>query len=298
MIDKKQSSTEYINPTDGLTNRELRISNWYVLHREQFKQVGIFFLIVWSVVTIGIGVVGWGRYAFVGYFEDQKALSDSLRQVTNYKALQPQYTASNLLVSDVQIFRSGNEKYDAVTDISNPNDRWLALVEYQYIFSTGLTATGTAMVLPNSKRPVASFGIESSQFPSNTKFNILSTRWWRLNPHTLSDVSGFMNERLKFTPEKIAFHSANSTPGVPVPSISLTITNSSAYSYWQPLFYLDLMNGQSRVGLVSVNLQQFRSGETRNIDVRLFGDTPIVTDVFAYPIINIFDPTVFMKPGE
>jgi hypothetical protein len=58
------------------------------------------------------------------------------------------------------------------------------------------------------------------------------------------------------------------------------------------------MNGQSRVGLVPINLQQFRAGETRNIDVRLFGDTPTVTDVSVDPIINIFDPTVFMKPGE
>ena len=104
-----------------------------------------------------------------------------------------------------------------------------------------------------------------------------------------------MAERLKFNIELFSF-SAGAGSGASFPGISLTIANNSAYSFWQPLFYIELLNSGSRVGIVSGTLPQFRALQSRTIDFRLFGDTTVVTDAVLHPIVDVFDPNVFMAP--
>ena len=62
------------------------------------------------------------------------------------------------------------------------------------------------------------------------------------------------------------------------------------------MFYIELLDGASRVvGITQTTVNKFVGGETRKIDLRSTIDGLSVSDIRIYPVINIFDPSSFMK---
>lgn len=293
-----QKGSQYIDPTNELSNRELALGVWYVRHKNQLRSIGIMLLALWCAGTVGFSLWQWGQYLLFGYQQDELLYREWQQQLVNYRTLQPKYQAQSLIIHDVEVFRSAPNKYDLAASVQNPNPRHVAYVEYQFEFGSGQTTLLQATILPGQSRPLAALGIDSAQFPQAIRLNLVNVKWRRINPHRLQDVAGFMTERLKFTYSHFLFSSPDRNAGVPVPRITFDVGNNSAYSYWKGLFMVELFNGATRVGVVPLSLDQFLTGEIRPVDIRLFGDTPTVTAIVVSPIINLFDQSVYMAPPK
>lgn len=290
-FNKKPSQFEkYVDPTGEFTNKELRWSEWYLRHKIRLGQMGTGILIAWCVVTIGYSLWAWGAYLIFGWSHDRRMIIQQTRELVNYRTLQPLYGAQELQVDTVQVFRSGPDKFDAVAEVKNPNERWVARFKYHFVFGSESTPTAETVLLPQTIRPVAVFGYKTAAYPQGAQFIIDEIAWRRLNPHTLSDVASYQAERVQFVVDNFAFKP-------PEAILTFDLANQSAYSYWRPVFYVDLLNGFQRVGLIPVSADQFRAGTKRTIDVRYFGDQLTVTEIRLHPVVDIYDESIYMLPS-
>ena len=64
--------SRYVDPTGEFSNRELKLSVFYLKHKLLLQKIGKNVLIVWCVVSVGYSFGYWVYYFSFGYFEDQK----------------------------------------------------------------------------------------------------------------------------------------------------------------------------------------------------------------------------------
>lgn len=289
-------SAQYRASGEELSNRQLRLAAWYVRNRARLWKTTIGLLIAWSVVTVGYSLIVWGHYFFVGYWADQDLLQDQVNQVPNYEALQVLYSAQELVPGTTRVFASSPGKYDFVAQVLNPNERWVAFVEYSYQYAGGQTDTEVAIVLPAGETPFVLAGHEAERFPAQPTLVVHDTQWMRADPHEVPDVAAYMAARLDFSVEEMDFTGAGAT-GL-AHRLEFDLINNSAYSYREPSFYVMLYRTGDLVGVTPISLPAFRSLETHEVDLRLFTRTLAVTDVEVVPQISIFDDTAYLAPGD
>lgn len=288
-------SSRYTDPTGSLSTGQLKFSGWYLRHKIFLIHIWIGIMVVFCVGTIGYSFWKWGEYLFFGYTEDQnKLLLGQVRQMQNYAAMQASYKAQNLNVGTISWFRSGQDFYDFGTIVTNPNKRWIAEISYHFIYAGGETAVTETTMLPGEKRPVAIFGHESTVYPTNVSFVIDKVTWRSINAHWIKDVENYMKPRLDFSIENFVFNEVNPS-GLNVATATFDLTNRSAYSYWRPVFYLELMSGDLTVGYFHLSVDQFFAGETKKIDLSYFGDDISVTNYKIHTLVNVFDSDVYME---
>lgn len=283
-----EAYTKYVSPTGELPTRELKFGAWYIRHKFLFQKIGLSMLIAWCVATVGFSLWYWGAYAIFGSAEDKKLLEQSRAQFENYEALQARYAARDITVAAPQVFRTTPGKYDFTAMVSNPNSNHVVFLAYHFAFAGGRTVTETTILLPGDRRPVAIFGHDAAQFPGQARLVIEEKRFRRVNPHAIADVEGFAAERLRFTVSNVS---------VSEDQVAFDVKNDSAYSYWQAVFYVQLLAGDTMTGLLYLPIDQFRAGETRSLGIRLFTESKGATNIRLSPVMNVFDPVLFMAPG-
>lgn len=290
--------SRYTDPTGSVTTSQLRLGGWYVRHKILLQKLWIIFMIAFSSVTIGYSFWKWGEYLFVGYGEDRRILLvGQANEFQNYTAIQAAYKAQELNVTNVQTFQSGKESFDFAAMVANVNKRWIAELSYHFAYTGGETEVEKTIILPGQKRPAIAFGHELNVFPANVRFFIDKITWKVIDTHKINDVSGFMNPRLDFAVGNFIFNNVNPT-GLNIASATFDLTNRTAYSYWQPVFYLELLNDNLPVGYMFISVDNFLSGETKKIDLRYFGSNITVTNFRLIPIINVFDPDIYIEPEK
>ncbi|MBU0597247.1 hypothetical protein KJ641_02340 [Patescibacteria group bacterium] len=294
---KKITAESYTPVGEDLSYKEFKFANWVVSNRLLMKKIGIGIIIGWCVISLGYSGFRWAEYLIVGYWGDRDMTNQIASEIENYNAIQSLYSAQNLVLGRTQVFDAENNKYDFFTEVKNSNKNWLAVLEYKYSYGGGETEMREVTILPQTELPVVILGYENSSFPSSAKLVIENIRWHRIDPHMISDVPAFMAERIVFVIDDFNFV-RGATSGLSTNRVAFDIINSSAYSYWQPEFSLVMLNGGSVVGVANITVDQFRTGDTHSVDLRLFDTSINVTDIMVIPMVNVFDESAFMSPGE
>lgn len=295
MLPSKQKSplSRYTDPTGELSNRQLAFGAWYVNHKERMRAIFIGTLFACDAALMLFSLWGWGSYFLFGMEKDRTLAEMQIKNAPDYARVHPKIEARSIQFKTPAIYRSGPDRYDAVIDAVNPNDRWVAQVSYRFRFSNGETGLEETVLLPQEARPIASFGYQASGFPSGGQIVIEHVAWRKLNPHAIPNIEEYIADRKNFTFDSFSFIGA--TAEVPTHRILFTIANNTIYSYWMPGFYVELLDGDLRKGLLFVSLPQFRAGETQSVDIRSFADNLFVDNIRLHPLVNVFDAGEFMR---
>jgi hypothetical protein len=290
--------SRYEDPTGGISSKDLRLAEWYVGHKLFFERIALGVLSAFAIITLSYGLIGWGKYFAFDYFDDQNMYVNQVVEIENYEKLHVLYGAKDLQVFNTKIFRPATDKYDFATEIANPNDSWIARVNYKYAYSGGETKIFQSLLLPNTRRSVVGFGHDSISYPSNAKFEIENIKWEKIDPHEKAFVDDFVTERVQFNFDNFKFSRSSVLSDTPSHRIEFDLSNDSAYSYWEPEFLVELLGNGQVVGIMYFTIEEFIAGEVRHIDLRSVAEQLEVFDIRVHPINNVFDDSVFMKPGE
>ncbi|MCX6715278.1 MAG: hypothetical protein NTX72_05715 [Candidatus Uhrbacteria bacterium] len=265
---------------------------WWVEHREQLGKIGIILLIIldaclvlfvaWSLVDAFLISSGSEQRSVV----DSVALNqDDLHAYTAARAATP------LAVSDVQVFGSTNNKYDFYTQLENPNADWWAEFDYQFVFDGGSTVVKQGFILPGSKKPVAELAFSSTAGIVNVQFQFQKISWHRLDHHVISDYTKWSQDRLGL---EILNPTVVQDATGPFRT-TFTVRNHTAYSYYNPTFYLLLKRGSAVIAVNKTTMQSLAPGEVQDVVVNWFGSVPSASQVDIIPDLNLFDPMLY-KP--
>lgn len=293
--ESKNSFSTYTEASGGLSNRELKLGEWWIRHKIGLERALIIFLIIVCSVFWLYSLWGWGYYLVFGLQQDQRNAAIQTVEFFNFENTRYITAPVPLDVQRVSIYQSGPGTYDILGFATNQNMRFAAEATFVVVGPDGKEWRSTSVVLPGQTSVVGVFGLQSSSYPSASQLVIDGVNWTNADAHDIPNVESFMAARMQFDIADFAF-----TPGAPdsFPTIAFSLNNPSAYSYWSAPFYLELLRGGSTVGVLSFTEQMLRSGDTRSNTLRYFGDAAIIDSVRLYPNINIFDDSVYIAPGR
>jgi len=290
----KHSYTQYTDTSGTFSNRSLTMAQWFLRHKYQLRKWWIILFVIINVVLVGYSFYGWGRYAIFDYKNTSQILVDLTVPIQRYLHLQPQ----EMQFKGVRAIASNADRFDFLANVDNPNSHWRAQVEYVFTHSGGVTATSSAIILPGSGQMIVSLGNELSGFPASVDLRITRIEWERINPHTVSDPATFIADRVMFEPGNLNFVPASEAAGVPTHSIEFDITNVSVYSFWEPKFHVLMLNNETLVGVQTIEVSEFRAGETRPIVLKSFQQNIRVNEIRLIPVVDVFDSGQYISPGQ
>ncbi len=288
----------FIKEEEKEFSRFYKFSKWYITNRERLKKIGYGIFIAFdSILLLFVFWTFLDAYV-ISYAAERRAVAemvvvgfDDLRAYTKASAAKP------LVKNEVTVLSVGSGKYDFYTTVSNPNDDWWA--EFTYVFRSSEEeemAEQTGFILPAEEKPVVALGVEASVAPRNMTFNIADVQWHRVDHHMVGDYEEWYQDRFHFDIQDVTW-TVDSELEKPIGKVSFTVTNDSAFSYYDPVFYALLLRGSRVVGVNKISISSIDAFETKKIEMHWFGTLPSVSQVEIIPEINLFDVDVY-KPLE
>lgn len=286
----KTNFTKYEDPTKEFTSQELKWGFWYVRHKALLYKILVISLVSVDSVFILFSVWQWGAY-LLGWRDFQR-VQRSLSVSLNYTGIHPRYSAQPIQAINTQIFSSRENKYDAVAELINPNNRFLARFDYYFVIGGEKTPSQKTFLLPGESRPVAYLGIKNGA-ASAPVIVLENIKYERISAHKITDTSSWQAYRLNFQVSDFVFLKSLAQEGHNTDAIQFKLTNNSPYSYVAPDFYAALLQNGQMVGILPLRLDSINSLETKNIDLRNFASGLSVTEIALYPIINVYDEEIY-----
>lgn len=288
--------TSYTDPSGEFTTSQLALSLWYVRHKPELYRFAKIGLVIASIALWGYSIWAWGNYIFYT-LRRTPDVNRSLAVFPDYSLLAANLAPQAIKIQGVEVFQGGVDKYDVVASLFNPNDRFSVEFDYYFVVEGAQTSRERTFLLPGEERPAASLGIASSNSSfGSPAIRFENVRWQRIDNKKFPSPRRFQEERIQFTTSKVQFSRAEEALGPTAHRVAFDLTNNSAYGYRSLNFYVGLYLQESLVGVMPLNVSNLRSLETRNIDLRSFAPNLNITDVRLFPIINVYDPEVYLKP--
>lgn len=292
----KPNYTRYVDPTAEMTTSEFKWGFWYARNRVILYRVAI-------GVLIGLSVIFW-LYTFIKggslamySLEKGSQLDSGLSYFYNYSVIHPAYSPSPLLISATQILSGGVKKYDLLGEVSNPNDRFYVSFDYYFTAGDGTTETQNTFLLPGETRMITYLGYDKTDYPSGAELIITNLKWRRISNHEIIDTAKWQAEHLNFVISNFSFiRTGDTTESAAANTIKFDLKNDSPYSFVETKFEVGLYQGEALVGVLPLQLLNFKSNETRAIDLRSFVTGLNVTDIKVFPVIDIYNEPIYLPP--
>jgi len=249
--------------------------------------------ILFDVALVGLLILVTVSYLLFGQWNDRTSTAGLISNLSSIHSAAQSNSASSLFVGDTTVLSSG-DGYDFYVELENPNSDWYANFEYSFVSSAGETDTYHGFVFPGETRILIVLNEEFDSSPSRAEMSVSSISWQRMDAHTIDDISLWYEDHSDFEISD-ALHGTVDVAGTKVVRSSFTVKNNTPYGYWSAPFILTLERNGIPVGVNQVSIAGFESGETREVDINWFDDTPSSGDLIIQPSIDYLDKDVYME---
>jgi hypothetical protein len=272
---------------------------WWVEHREILKQIGLIFWMICDAILIIYA--SWGLidgFVLNSDSENRYVATAAIVGQTDLHAFTRAHAAKPIGVGETSVFPLSDRRYDFYTSISNPNTSWYADFEYTFSFKDGETTTQNGFLLPGEEKPLVFLAHTAPTRPMSAGVRLSNVHWHRIDRHVIPDYEQWYADRMNFSFQNILFTKDLQVDSQTIGQASFEVKNRSAFSFWEPNFFILLLRGNSVVGVTRTTLEQFKTGEMREVKVNWFGPLPAVSKVEVIAEMNPFDKDVFMSLGK
>jgi len=273
---------------NGLSDSQLKIGYWILLNKKKWFRWFIRLFIGFNVILWGYNFYGWTDW-FMGREAYLQLLNDLQESLVNVEAYKQKETPQGFQTLGLFVFSLGENRYDLVGKLRNPNPQWMALIEYQFVTSNPKLKTKVYkdFILPSDEKYLIDSAVESESTVANPKINLISLKWER--------VRGFeekKKEMLRFDLSDIEFQGSKSLgigDKVEISRVNFKAFNRSPYNFSKVGFAVVLLSGPRPVGVNYLIASDFLSEQIKNLEVNWFSTLPGVTKVEVKPDVNILD---------
>ncbi|MFO0765081.1 MAG: hypothetical protein U0487_03495 [Patescibacteria group bacterium] len=277
----------------NLSDQQLELASFWVKHRLLLRRVGYGSL-------IGLGGLLW---AFVLWsLLDAYAISYPVESRITRRILQNQNNLAPLFLkaptpihpSDVVTFANTGGRVDAMVEIENSNDVWYAEFDYSFALGDQRTEIHHGFILPKSRRFLVEPGITAGSVQPSLVIENLS--WKRITADQIGDSLESYLETRQPTISDIKY-ARDETIGTQVIGRStFTVTNNTAYSYYDPEFVVVLLRGGSPAAVTRITRDRLSAGESVPFDIQWYDQPAGITETIVQPEINYLNPAVYIRP--
>lgn len=288
----------FLKEAEAEDQRMYRVSSWWVNHREQIKHIGYGCFAAFDAVLIIFSVWTFVDGFVVSYGRERLAVAEmvaygqaDLNSRSRAEAAQP------LVPGDAAVFAGDGGVVDIYVPLTNPNTGWVATFTYLFRSDTVETKPVAGFILPNEIKPITVFASKELGGARTAELVLSDVVWRRVDPHVTGDYAKWSTDRLNLAITDPLFQTDVKLGTTTVGRVSFTVTNKTAFSYYNPGFIILLKRGEIVVGVSRTTLDTLDSGETREVIVNWFGALPAAGAVEIIPEINIFDVNAYKPLG-
>lgn len=282
------------NSENFVSDFKLKFSYWYIIHKFQLRKLLIIFLIVFNISLFGYSIYRAIMILFIQQQDYTRMVYYLPNNPTDYNYFRQKNKPREIQIAAFEVIAGAENRNDFIIKLTNPNEKWVAKkVAVQLISAGGVVAEKTTFIYPQDSKYIAFFNQENTS-PTGSLVRIAEVLWERYLA-----FSDFARPRLNFEVSDTEFKSAveSGIKGeLPVSILKFKIKNATAYNYWQVGVYMILLSAQKVGGANFLALDQFRSGETRTVEMRWYEPLPPIYDIEIIPEVDILDSGSYMPP--
>lgn len=275
---------KYRDPS-GLSLNKLNFGLWLSEKRKNISRLVIIFLTVLSLIFFSYSI-----YNYIFYFLNNNT--------DNYEPTivnSPKNQVADLEIGQAIIIKR-NDNYDLAFLIKNPNDRFSANFNYCFLIGEEKSLCGSNFIFPGEEKYLLAFNQKMTS-PDQVKIDLGSPVWKRLETRSIPDWRLFSEERLNFAVENVSLPSlgTGSTSANRFGYLEFGISNNTAYSYYEVPLNIILYKNSQVIGLSRYVINNFVSGEKRQVRLRWDYDSVLADKVEIKPEIDLLDAGVYFK---
>ncbi len=275
--------------------RTYKLSLWWVQQRATIIKIGYGFFITFDAILIIFVLWTFLDTYAISYGKELQAVQNVVRQgVSDLRSYTIARSAGELNQEEVKLFSIGDSRYDFYAMLSNENLDWWVEFDYSFSYEDKETPKQHVVFLPNERKPIASLAISSTVSVRSTELLITNVLWHRVDHHLIGDYETWFSKRSAIEFSNTSFQKETSDTKT-VGLTNFTVHNKTAYSYFNPTFYVLLKQGSSVVGVSRVTLASLESLEQKEVSLKWFGTLPAVTTIEVMTDINLFNPKVYKQ---
>jgi hypothetical protein len=286
----------YVAPELAAEEKRYKYSLWWVGNRSRLAKLGLIFWAGINVLLILFALWVMVDTYLIDY-QDERALlvMMGLNQDERHDNTVATTPESLKVDTSAEIFSLGDSRYDFYSELENSNENYWVEFDYYFTYGSSQTEVRKGYAYPSESKPLVELAWNSDNRPTSAKTVVENLQWHFLDPHTIPDFVEFEEERMSFSIYDTDFDpSLDTETGDTITQSVFTVRNSTAYSYWEPVFYTILYRSSSVVGITKTTLNKFEAGETRTVEQNWYGTIPSVTEIEVVPEIAILDLSVYM----
>ena len=280
-----------------LSDFKLKIGYWLISNKIFVKRFFLFFLIIADVLLISFGSSRIIKYYTVERIEFNKMISDINSVSIDFKSYREKNSPLDLQISELDVINLGNNRYNLIAKVSNPNlKKWVAKdVEYYFYSDNFQSEHKKSFILPGEKKFLADFNIESDLVIRNPKLFISSIKWTRIKEKDIKNFSDKIKEMIDFQIKKTNFSSLSDlqikNSGS---SINFLVKNNTIYNYYEAGFFIITYSGPVITSANYLQLDDFMAGEEKKAEIRWQQIIPRPSQIIIKPEINVLDENIIM----
>jgi hypothetical protein len=290
-IINKTFNTKIKIVSEELSNFQLKFGYWYLRNKIFLRKLGIGFLIFLCVALWGFSLYRGIMMLFVEQNSYRSMVNSLEYDAINYSYFRERNKPQQLQLVSSNIINQPDGKFDVIAQVINPNDNFVARnVQFELVSGANIIESKTITVYPGETRYVMFFLAESAQ--GGAQIRIGNIDWLRFER-----FADFADPRLRFAVTDIRFQTpieSRNTGQVPASTLSFSITNNSAFSYWEVGMIMILQSGGRPVAANYLTLDQLKSGEKREVVMRWYESLPSITQYTIVPVVDLINPQAYM----
>ncbi|MFA6391192.1 MAG: hypothetical protein WCW66_00370 [Patescibacteria group bacterium] len=280
------------------SDKQLKISIWWVTHRYQLKKwwviliavadLMVFLYILFNVIIL---LVTWTKFTTIPSQIGVSYIDFGAYQQTNSpQAIQVINTSLIPIPGQVQ-------KYNLIAEIKNPNAKWVAnSLVFHFVLDGVDLDQETTFLLPQEQRYVFKYAVKSTAEKPIAKLVVDAPGWVRVDfpekkPAINFEVTDIKTDLIPILGER-GTQSSYST------RVTAMIKNNTVYNFWNVKFLVVLYSGNLPVAVNEAKFDRFAALESRELGLSWGEEYGSVTSVKVVPEVNAYDPTMLYSPDE
>lgn len=287
--------------TDSLSDSKLKWGYWYVTRKLLLRQILIYFLLF-------INLNLWFFAAFfvfkVYFFDNQQyvfAVNKLSNSGVNYSTFNQANQPKELAFGNIDVLKSGDDKYDLILKVKNLNPNWLARVSGKFTIGQEDQGDGNERedsiinILDEEEKYIILSGVVSPSGVSSPQFKINYIQWSRIRNHDV--FNSFVNDHANFEVSDVKYKTPSDLKlgsQVQVGGLSFKIKNNSLYDYWRVDNKILFKRAGNVVAAHIFPVEEFKIDQQRVVDFRIFNDLINISSAEVYPEADIFDENNIM----
>lgn len=261
-----------------------KIAYFFIANQVLFKRLAVVLLLL-----IDIGFFWFSGVGLVNYFADtknyQKILSELSKADNAIRQYRETHKPLDLEIISINKISLGNNKYDLVAKISNPNERWVNNIEYGFVVDGLALDTWSTFVLPLQEKYLFNFNYYSLNYPNNVELKIRTNHWQKVDSENQILQEIIVGEQ-EFQSER--GHS----------EIKFSVENLSHFNFWQVGWQVVAYGGSYPMAVNYVTADSLLSGQKREISTAWNYDFSQPTKIEIVPDINVYDSNIFFRTND